>query len=540
MSKKTFEALGLSPQLLQRLAEIGYENPTPVQQEVIPIVLSGDTDLIAQAETGTGKTGAFGIPMLELLDENSFGVKALVLAPTRELAQQVARELISYKGDKQVRVLMLCGGQPMGPQIKELADKKSARIVVGTPGRIVDHLKKGRLDLETLQFLVMDEVDEMLTSGFKEELELILEKTNKEKRTWMFSATLPPFMLKLAETYLKKYERVNLVTKSDNKALIDQQYYHIDARDKFKLLCRVIDLVEDFYGMVFCNTKRETELVVEHLIESGYQAEFLNGDLSQAQRDAALLKFRRRQCRLLIVTDVASRGIDIKELTHVVNYSVPQNLETYTHRIGRTGRAGAKGTAITFVQSSEYGKFLGMLKRSSFKVEKCTIPSAEGVIQGKIKNLYKQFEDVMPEDRIYTHAESLLNQYDAREAIAKLLAVGFDRVLNQDNYPEIRAPKERSESDRFDRGSDRSRGRSGGQGRYDRPRSGGGGYSSGSYRGDRPFRSSGSSSSSSSGRSSSGNSSYSGRSGGSSYSGNSSSGNSSSSGTSGNFRKKKY
>ena len=362
MAKQTFDALGISKDTVSILTKKGYQVPTDIQAALIPAFFESDQDIIAKADTGTGKTGAFGIPLIDTMDARQKQVQAIAIAPTRELASQVAKELSIYKGRKGIDIIELCGGQGMREQIAQLKRMKRATIVVGTPGRILDHLNKKRLNLSHITCLIIDEVDEMLNFGFKEDMDLIVEKTNPDRRTIILSATLPKFVLKVAKSYLDHPLELDCVADPGNKPNIDQVYYKVNKINKIKLLTRVIDGLFGFYGFVFCNTKREVDQLAEKLIQLGYSAESMHGDLSQAQRNRALAKFKTKQCDILVVTDVAARGIDVKNISHVINYSVPQNVEVYTHRIGRTGRAGQSGTSITFVRDSEFYKFKRIIK----------------------------------------------------------------------------------------------------------------------------------------------------------------------------------
>lgn len=471
MSDITFAELGLSQPMLDSLTKKGYVFPTPIQSQVIPFVLKETNDLIAQANTGTGKTGAFGIPLLEMIDDSKPVIQGIILAPTRELAQQVANELILYKGKRPINVITICGGQSISNQIHQLKDNRSACIIVGTPGRIIDHLDRKRLNLSEVRYLVLDEVDEMLSIGFKEEIDTILADTNPNKRTLLFSATLPPYALTLAKTYLKNPTTIKAEKPKEEEAVILQDYFEVQAHDKFHLLCRIIDLNDDFYGMIFCNTKRETDELREKLVSAGYNAESLHGDLSQAQREHVLMKLKKKMCTILVVTDVASRGIDVKQLNTVVNYSVPQNAETYTHRMGRTGRAGASGYAVTFVQSNEFFKFKRMLNHlPAQKLEKQRIPGADQVIAKKRSAFAKKVLSTQPSEMVLSLAQDLLAKKDAEYLVAALVELSLKGQLDSNRYPEIReyqrgegrgdgrggdyrGERRGSRSDRYDRGS---------------------------------------------------------------------------------------
>ncbi|MPW38971.1 DEAD/DEAH box helicase [Thermococcus sp. 101 C5] len=349
----SFEKLGLSESSLNAIRKKGFKRPTDIQREVIPRLLEGNKDIIGQSQTGTGKTAAFALPLIELIEEDIKDVQAIVITPTRELAIQVADEIRSLRGEKRIYVLPVYGGQPIGPQIKSL--RKGVHIVVGTPGRVIDHIERGTLSLDGVKYFILDEADRMLDMGFIEDIERILRHTNEEKRVLMFSATIPREILRLARRYLKDYEVIRIQEKSLAPEQVEQYYLEVHPRNKFKLLCRILD-DENFYGIVFCQTKKETRELAAELRAKGYKAEALNGDIPQKGRERILERFRRGKTKVLVATDVAARGIDVKDLTHVVNYSVPQNPEAYVHRIGRTGREGKKGKAVTFVAPWESPK----------------------------------------------------------------------------------------------------------------------------------------------------------------------------------------
>ena len=335
MTTTTFKELGLSDEILEALEKKGFKTPTHIQEKTIPLMLSYDGDIIGQAQTGTGKTAAFGLPIIEKLSTNANHIQALVLTPTRELTLQVCKELQDLKGNKSLRTTPIYGGQSISNQIQQL--KRGTDIVVGTPGRLIDHLKGKKIDLSQIKYLVLDEADEMLTSGFVEEIEFILSKTNPERKTLLFSATMPAPILKLAKNYMNDYKIVEAKKETLATTLTTQQYYELRESDKLEALCRIIDVEADFYGLIFCRTKRDVDTITEKLIHRGYSAEAMHGDLSQFQRERVLGKFRKRICSVLVVTDVASRGLDISGLSHVINYALPQDAESYVHRVGRTG-----------------------------------------------------------------------------------------------------------------------------------------------------------------------------------------------------------
>lgn len=418
-----FIELGVSDAILAALERKGFDTPTPIQTLTIPHLLNGQTDLVAQAQTGTGKTAAFGIPVLDRLEKDFQGVQALVLTPTRELCIQVAEEMQSFAPSKNTRIVTVYGGQPIGAQMSAL--KRGADVVVGTPGRAIDLLKRGKLRLDQVRFVVLDEADEMLNMGFVDEVEEILKQVNPDRRMLLFSATMPKRILKLAETYMGTYDILKVEALKQTAQTVEQRYYEVRVSDKLAALCRILDATPDFYGVVFCRTKNDTSDLAQALTARGLKAEPLNGDMSQSQRELVLKKFRNRNIAILTATDVAARGIDVQDLTHVVNYSLPMEAESYVHRIGRTGRAGKQGIAISLVPPGDRRKLAAIQQVTKAKIEKCTIPSREEVLQVNVKKLHAQianFGEETKDAEIYTDlARQLLQQHDALAAVASLL-----------------------------------------------------------------------------------------------------------------------
>jgi ATP-dependent RNA helicase DeaD len=425
MKQLSFLDLGISKETLDVLNKKGYQRPTEIQSALIPEFLTSSDDIMAKADTGTGKTGAFGIPLIEKMIISQHVVQAMVIAPTRELASQVAKEINDFKGGRAIQIIELCGGQGMAQQIEQLKKIKMASIVVGTPGRLLDHLSKKRLNLSRLSVLVIDEVDEMLNFGFKEDIDKIVSKANPEKRTIILSATLPKFVLNVAKTYLNQPKEIDCAKESSEKPNIEQLYFKINKGNKVKLLTRVMDGLFDFYGFIFCNTKREADQLSEKLIQLGYSAESMHGDLSQGQRNRALSRFKTRQCDILVVTDVAARGIDVKNISHVINYSVPQNIEAYTHRIGRTGRAGQSGTAITFVKETEFFKFKRIIKLQKNGIQKKEIPSEKDAINLKKERLLTTLNTLPTTKPHIELAQDILKTAAPELVVARLLKLRF-------------------------------------------------------------------------------------------------------------------
>ena len=445
--KTTFEQLGLSEQLLNAINNKGFEEPTDIQAMTIPVMLENERNIIAQAQTGTGKTAAFGLPLIELIDPNAKTVQALILVPTRELAIQVAEEINSLKGKNEIKITPIYGGQSIDQQFRRL--KKGVHIVVGTPGRVIDHLKRKTLKLDKIEHLILDEADEMLNMGFVEDMEEIMKHTNSDKRTLLFSATMPQKIKELAKKYMGDYTLLAAKKEQLTTNLTEQIYFEVKAADKFEALCRIIDIEDAFYGLIFCRTKSDVDEVAAHLTDRGYDAEAIHGDISQAQREKVLQKFRKQKINILVATDVAARGIDVSNLTHVINYSLPQDPESYVHRIGRTGRAGNEGTAITFITPSEYRRLMFIQRVAKTDIKRSKLPKVGDIINAKKKKIYDDISSIL-EDEIdelfFNWSKKLLEKNNPTEILAAVLNYCFEDDLNPDSYGEIKdiAPKSKS------------------------------------------------------------------------------------------------
>jgi len=437
--KKTFNDFGFSKNTLDAINKKGFEEPTSIQEITIPVMLRDDTNIIAQAQTGTGKTAAFGLPLIEMINSNSKTVQALILVPTRELAIQVAEEINSLKGGKDIKIIPIYGGQSISLQLRRL--KKGVHIVVGTPGRIIDHLNRKTLKLGQIEHLILDEADEMLNMGFIDDIEKIMKYTKQDKRTLLFSATIPKRIKDLAHKYMDGYELLKVKKETLTTNLTEQIYFEVKSSDKFEALCRIIDIEDGFYGLVFCRTKSDVDSVANHLKDRGYDAEAIHGDISQAQRERTLDKFKNQKIRILIATDVAARGIDVNNLTHVINYSLPQDPESYVHRIGRTGRAGNEGTAITFITQSEYKRLMFIQRMARTDIKKSKIPKVKDIINAKKKKIFNDLTAI-PKDNIdnkyYSWAEELLKDNNPAEMLAAMLNYCFEEELNPDAYGDIK------------------------------------------------------------------------------------------------------
>ena len=382
----SFRDLGLDESVLNAVAAKGFEEPTPIQVLAIPRLLNGDANVIAKARTGTGKTAAYGLPLVQELREPREKPRALVLVPTRELALQVASEIESFKEGTHPRITTVYGGASIVEQLRNL--KRGCEIVAGTPGRVIDHLERGSLNLDSIEYFILDEADEMLNMGFIEDIETIFKKANPDSRVLMFSATMPKQILKIAADFMGEYEIVEEEASEEPLPLTEQFFWMVREEDKSEALVRLIDTAENFYGLVFCQTKVDADAVAKELDERHYEAAALHGDIPQGQREKILSRFRAGKTRILVATDVAARGIDIEGITHVVNYSIPYDGPTYTHRIGRTGRAGAKGTAVSFIRPNERRRIDYLRRHARGELQEGKIPSIEKVLAQKQERLF--------------------------------------------------------------------------------------------------------------------------------------------------------
>ncbi len=434
----TFDDLGLSATTLQSVNQKGFEEPTAIQALTIPVMIKNETDVIAQAQTGTGKTAAFALPLLEMIQPDTRAVQAMILVPTRELAIQVSEEINSLRGKRAVTTVPIYGGQSIDQQLRRL--RRGAHIVVGTPGRVIDHLNRKTLKLDRIEHLVIDEADELLNMGFIEDVEEIMAHTNPDKRVLLFSATMPAKIKELARKYMGSYELLRAEKEPLVTNLTEQIYFEVKVSDKFEALCRIVDIEDEFYGIVFCRTKSDVDSVASHLLDRGYDAEALHGDISQAQRERTLAKFKKKQITILVATDVAARGIDVTNLSHVINYSLPQDPESYVHRIGRTGRAGNEGTAITFITPSEYKRLMFIQRVAKADIKKSKVPKVKEILKAKKKKIYDDLSGLLAEgvdDAYHEWAARLLEDNDPAQILAAMLSYSFEEELNPENYGEI-------------------------------------------------------------------------------------------------------
>lgn len=439
-----FRALGISELSLEALRRKGFEEPSPIQAKTIPLLISGEKDLIGQAQTGTGKTAAFGLPIIEVLKGGSKFPQALILAPTRELCLQIAEELNSLKGERHLEIAPFYGGQSIEIQLKAL--KRGVDIAVGTPGRVIDLIERKALNLDRISFAILDEADEMLNMGFVEDIEEILRHTPKEKRMLMFSATMPQPILKIAETFMRPdYEIVHTETERLAVDLTEQIYFEVRREDKLEALSRIIDMGSDLYAMIFCRTRNDVDELTEKLLARGYTVEALHGDIAQAQRTKVINRFKAKKFNLLIATDVAARGIDVNNLTHVINYSIPQGTEAYVHRIGRTGRAGKQGTAITFVTPAEFRQLTRIKREANTEIRRETLPHPNDIVSAKRQRVAEKLAASVAgnePDHYLSFAEELLTTVDhPAELVAALLHLKYKGELLESAYNDLSVGK---------------------------------------------------------------------------------------------------
>ncbi len=426
----TFQELGLEPMLLKAVTEMGFENPTPIQEQTIPQLQGKSTDMVALAQTGTGKTAAFGLPLLTKLDLNSRFTQSLILAPTRELCVQISKDLINYsKFLNGLRVTAVYGGAPIMGQIRDI--KAGSQVVVATPGRLIDLIERKAIDLSHVDIVVLDEADEMLNMGFKDDLDQILGNTPPTKNTWLFSATMPREVERIASKYMESPLEISVGKKNSGNENIQHIYYTVNQRDRYAALKRIADFYPDIFGIVFCRTKAETQDVADQLIKDGYNADALHGDLSQAQRDLVMKRFRSHTLQMLVATDVAARGIDVNNVTHVINYNLPEEAENYTHRSGRTGRAGKTGIAIAIVTPREVNKIRDIERIIQNTFTKANVPDGVAVCEKQLFNLVHKLHTVEVKDeeienylpKIYEELKDLSKE----ELIKRFISEEFNR-----------------------------------------------------------------------------------------------------------------
>ena len=429
---KTFQELGLNEALLKAIEDMGFEHPSEVQEKAIPILLEKDTDIVSLAQTGTGKTAAFGFPMLQKIDPKSKTTQGLILSPTRELCLQITQEIKNYsKHIKGVNVVAIYGGASITDQAR--AVKKGAQILVATPGRMQDMIRRRLVNVSKIEYCVLDEADEMLNMGFFEDITEILSHTPDEKNTWLFSATMPKEVSVIAKKFMHNPEEITVGTRNAGTKNVSHEYYKVSGRDRYPALRRLADAHPDIFSVVFCRTKRDTQSVAEKLIEDGYNAGALHGDLSQNQRDLVMKSFRNKQIQMLVATDVAARGIDVDNITHVIHYQLPDEIETYTHRSGRTGRAGNQGISMIIVTQSESRKIRAIEKKIQLNIEMKKIPTGMEICETQLYSLAQKIKNTTVNEDIFNYlpkVEAELEDLSKEELIQRLVSVEFARFHN--------------------------------------------------------------------------------------------------------------
>ena len=448
--------MGFSPELLKGIEELGFTQPTPIQEKVAPTILGTNKDLVGLAQTGTGKTAAFGLPLIELTDLDDNNVQTLILAPTRELCVQISNDIKNFsKYVKGLKTVAIYGGASIEPQLKKL--KEGVHIIIATPGRMLDVIKRKAVKINKIKTLILDEADEMLNMGFRDELDNILETTPPTKRTLLFSATMPKEVARIAQNYMDDPVKITVGNKNSGAENIRHIYYQVHAKDRYLALKRIADINPDIYGIVFCRTRRETKDVADKLIKDGYNADALHGDLSQSQRDQVMKRFRERNLQMLVATDVAARGIDVDDITHIINYNLPEELSIYTHRSGRTGRAGKSGVSIAIVNFREKSKIPQIEKIIGKKFEKLPVPSGDEICRKQLFNLIDKMEKAeVDEEQIAPFMETVnkkLAWLSKEDIIKKFVSLEFNRFL--DYYKD--APDLNASANEKSTGSKRSR-----------------------------------------------------------------------------------
>ncbi|AXG71732.1 DEAD-box ATP-dependent RNA helicase CshA [Kordia sp. SMS9] len=449
-----FEELGLQDSLLRAIQDMGFETPSEVQEKAIPLLLNEETDIVALAQTGTGKTAAFGFPLIQKINADSRTTQGLILSPTRELCLQITNELKNYSKYENINVVAIYGGASITDQAKQV--KKGAQIVVATPGRMQDMINRRMVDITKIEYCVLDEADEMLNMGFYEDITSILSHTPDDKNTWLFSATMPKEVSVIAKKFMHSPQEITVGSRNSGTDTVSHEFYAVSGRDRYLGLKRLADANPDIFSVVFCRTKRDTQSVAEKLIEDGYSAGALHGDLSQNQRDLVMKSFRTRQIQMLVATDVAARGIDVDDITHVINYQLPDEIETYTHRSGRTGRAGKTGVSMVIVTKSEMRKIKTIERKIQKKFEQKPIPTGMEICQVQLFHLANKIHNTESNEQVEEYLPKIMEIFEdtsKEELIKRMVSVEFNRFYNYyKNKRDLNQPKGNSE-ERSSRGS---------------------------------------------------------------------------------------
>ncbi len=434
-----FSELGLKQELLDAISDLGFVNAMPIQEQAIPYIKNDERDLVGLAQTGTGKTAAFGLPILDQIDKDQKTTQALIIAPTRELCVQIANDLKNYsKYLYGLKIVPVYGGENIITQLRQL--DVTPQIVVATPGRLLDLMNRKKVKVDAIRFLVLDEADEMLNMGFQEDIENIISSTPESRRTFLFSATMPKSVERIANQYMKEHEQITIGNRNSGNENVEHVYYMVAAKDRYEALKRVVDMNPDIYAIVFCRTRQETQDVADRLVKDGYDASSLHGDLSQAQRDAVMKKFREHSLQILVATDVAARGLDVNDLSHVINYNLPDDIESYTHRSGRTGRAGKKGISVAIIHSKEKYRIKQIEKVIQREFKRESVPSGFDICKKQLFNLIAKMECVEVRDEqldpLLPEIEKKLEWMQKGEIIRRFVSLEFNRFL--DYYKQAR------------------------------------------------------------------------------------------------------
>lgn len=475
----TFESLGIEAGLLKSITALGFTQPTPIQEKAIPVLLEGTKDFVGLAQTGTGKTAAFGLPLLQLINKEDKFPQALIVCPTRELCLQIAKDLDSFKKNSgSITVTAVYGGTSISMQIRDL--KRGSHIVVATPGRLIDLIERKAINLEKIHYVVLDEADEMLNMGFKDDIEFILSNTPKRESTWLFSATMPPDIRQVSKRYMTKPFEVTIGKVNAGNVNIDHHFCVTQHHNRYETLKRIVDFNPGIYGIIFTRTKADAQSITEQLIREGYDIEALHGDLTQQQRDKVMARFREKSIQLLIATDVAARGIDVQGITHVINYELPDDIEVYTHRSGRTGRAGKSGVSISIVTPKETYRLRQIEKLLNTRFHKVDIPSGKDVCRKQFFHFIdKMLEADISHGEYETYLPALREKFadtDKEEILQRVAALEFDRFLKYyENSADLNLREDGRRGERAERGAPREsqgrsygRGSQGGNGSYQR------------------------------------------------------------------------
>ncbi len=461
MTNVTFEDLGLSPETLKAVKDLGFEQPTEIQEKVLPVLMEKQLDIIALSQTGTGKTAAYSLPIIEKIDLEGWQTQALILSPTRELCIQISKDIQSYaKYIPGLRVVPVYGGADIQKQIRDL--KKGAHIIVATPGRILDLIGRSKADVSMVNTVVLDEADEMLNMGFKEDLNAILFETPRDKNTLLFSATMPSEADRLAKQYMEEPLRITVGKKNSGAENVSHYFYMVQAKDRYKALRRLVDYNPDMYAIVFCRTRRESKEIADRLMRDGYEADALHGDLTQAQRDHVMNKFRLRHIRLLVATDVAARGLDVNDLTHVINIDLPEDVEAYTHRSGRTGRAGKTGVCMSIIHSREKGRLRRIENIIKMEIVQQPVPSGEKIVEQQVLHFVDRLRAVEmndpSQDALLETARERLADLSKEELVDRLVALELSLLIKAyKNAPDLDFKEKHGSRGERERGRGRDR-----------------------------------------------------------------------------------